>query len=186
MVLYQIDVWKSVAYSPNPGGLYYWSSVYYADRADYASNTAMINRVRNCDAAITLADVTYVKYVLKSPPGRGNVQATILDGLNHGLQATDPDGYSMINICRVVTAFDDGTKSYRYAGRPMPARWVDGQKINSVGLLWIGGWVGSMRASSGRPPMRNLAGSPLVGGIVPDLLSQWQLRHGTMRRERVY
>lgn len=186
MSLYQIDVWKKVPWIGNPSGFYYWSSVYYTDRADYSSNTTMINRVRNIDVAVTLADVTYVQYTLKNPPGRGNIVTVITDGFNHGLQPSDPNGYSLLNVCRVRTAHDDGTWSYRYAARPMPEGWVSGRKINATGLMWIGGYLGSMRASSGRPPMRNQAGFPVVGGIVPDLLSKWQLRHGTMRRERVY
>lgn len=186
MPLWQVDVWKRVPYPGNPSGFYYWSSVYYLERSDFSSNNAAINRVRNIDSTITQANVTYMTYVVKSPPGRSNIILTLTDGLNHGGQPTDPNGASLINICRVRTRFADGSWSYRYAGRPMPEGWTNGQKINSTGLMWIGGWVGAMRGPSGFPPMRNQYGSPLVGGLVPDLLSKWQLRHGTRRRERIY
>lgn len=186
MVLWQIDVIKRVAYTGNPSGWYYWSSVYYLDRADYSSNNAAIIRTRNVDSFVTQANVTYVKYIVKSPPGRANVILTSVDGFNHGGQPTDPNGASLLNVSRLRTRFDDGTWSYRYAGRPMPIGWTDGIRLNATGRMWIGGYINAMATPGGFPRFRNQAGSPIADGIVPELLCMWQLRHGTKRRERVY
>lgn len=186
MALRQYDVVKRIAWPASPTGWYYWSSVYYYDRADFSSDIAVRTRVRNVDSFQCLVNVQYVKMITKEPPGRGNVISVVSMAGNTGGQAADPNGYSMLMVMRAVTLFSDGRPSYRYCGRPMAARWYHGESLTPAGLAWLGGYLGAMRATSGFPPARNLTGGAMIASPTPHLLHRWQMRHGTERRERVY
>jgi len=185
-MLHQIDVFKRVAYEPNPNGYYYWSSTYYYDRDDFSSLTNMWLRALNVDRIHTLDVVNYVKVVVKQPPGRNNVIATFPATSNYGYIPSAGMEFSPLIIGRLITLYDDGRSSYRMWRCPVLLDWLTDGAFNTYALARMGSYINNLRAVSGYPPSRNLTGSPCIGGVVPLQSSGWQLRHGTERRARIY
>lgn len=186
MLLTQVDVLKSVAYEPNPDGRYWWTSVYYYDQNEFSSLGSLVARVKTVDRFISHPSVRYERFTVKQPPGRENVVTVITDGLTFGLLPELGGPYSLINIIRVTTYFDDGRGSYRLLRSPLEdAAWT-GNMLASLTISQAGGYINAQRAISGFPPSRNQYGGELISAIVSPFVRQWQLRHGTKRRERDY
>lgn len=185
-MLHQIDVFKRVAWEGLTSGYYYWSSTYYYERDDFASFAAMWQRAVNVDRLHSLDAVQYVKAVIKAPPGRYNIVSTISLVGNFGYIVSGGADYSPLIIGRLITRYDDGRSSYRMWRCPVLLDWVSEGQFSAYALARMGSLINNMRSVSGYPPARNLTGAACVGGVVPQLASGWQLRHGTERRNRVY
>lgn len=185
-LLYQIDIRKRVAYTPNPSGYYYWSSVYYYDSDDFASVAAMVSRARDVDRLHSLDLVEYQSAIVKQPPGRANVVSTVPLTGNNGLIPSGGADYTLLAVARIRTQFYDGTWSYRYWRAPLLYSWFDPSGFSAYAQARMASYINNMSNGSGGRRVRNLAGSQMLLGVSPLHPSMWQLRHGTQRRERIY
>ena len=180
-MLYQIDVWKRIAYSPNPSGFYDWSSVWYIDSSNTTSYANAAVQAYQIDRLTTRQSVLYTKYIVKSPPGRGNVVFTLTDGFNHGLFTNGTGGYSLIEVARWRFKSSAGRWTYKYGRLPLYASDIAGGEIVGFPWLIVGGFINSVVSAN---KWRDSHGDLLVSGLVTPTVRPWQLRHGTKRRER--
>lgn len=181
MNLWQIDILKRIAYSPNPSGYYYWTSVYYIDRDLFGSNAACWAYVFNREELITTVDVERMGYRVHDPPGRGNVilEAVFTTPSPGGLPSLgDP---MLINIARWRLYSDTGRYSYRLNRSCLYADDIDGQVLSADGYLRQ---VTALNTFLFPGRFRNSYGELLTSGEVARPVTMWQLRHGTKRRER--
>lgn len=181
MALWQVDCCKRVAFSDNPSGFYYWTSVYYLESSDFSNAFQARQAVINLDKILTTTDVEIVRLQVHAPPGRGNVIFNGAITFTFG-QLSNPGGlYSLINVARWHLFDDAGRRSYRLNRMPLRPSDIDGdhlsatgasQQLASLNTLLLAGWC------------RNSYGELLTSGDVVQRLTMWQLRHGTKRRER--
>lgn len=181
MAIHQIDWCIRVPYPLNPSGWYYWTQVYYLDTADFATPNAMMNYCRLRAHASCINVVKDYKAQVKSEPGMGNVIATRTAFFGEGGSVPFTGPYQLINIGRARLYADDGRHSYRMLRFPIPDNWMQGDELNSTGYAWCQGFI---NAWIGTGVARNKHGGLYVSGEVDRKLHMWQLRHGTIRRER--
>lgn len=181
MVLWQVDMGKKVPYSPNPDGFYYWTSVYYLDRADYSSDNALFTDASQCEFLTCLSIVIGTYGNVKHAPGRGGVASHIDRSHPTGGIPYDGNGYSMINVARVEWRSSTGRYSYKLVRQPLMASQMDGIHLVQVGVPSISAQMAGCLATA---PLRNQYGERLTSYHVDPLLHMWQLRHGTERRQR--
>lgn len=185
-MLYQIDLWKSVPWDGAPAGRYAWSSTYYYDRDDFSTLRDMWLRAFSVDRIVTLSEVAYTKVVLKSPPGRANIVATIDAAPNVGFITGQGSDYNLLTVGRLLTDYADGRRSYRYWRAPLPDAWHAEGVLGATAWSWLQGYGNNLRAVSGFPASRNVYGSPMISFTAPRKVYGWQMRHGTLRRARTY
>lgn len=186
MALRQYDIVKRIAYPPNPGGYYYWSTTLYYDTADFGSAAQALNRALNVDRIHTIDQAQYMKVVVKEPPGRGNVIQTVTPFSTFGMIASTTEPFSLINVMRLQMFYDDDRHSYRYMRMPILDIWTAGESLTPYLLARAASYINNQKAVSGFPAARNQYGGSCTAGLSPTKLSMWQLRHGTLRRERAY
>lgn len=181
MDLWQIDMAKRVPYAYNPSGFYYWTSVYYADRDYWDSNVQMFLDFLQLEKLLTTTDVEIVKLRAHNPPGRGNIvyEQGVSPG-NHGVITSEGE-YSMIEVARWHLLSDSGRRTYRLNRMPLRPSDVDGMELSASGLIRQ---QTSMNTLLAQEYCRNSYGELLTSGDVVRRLTQWQMRHGTKRRER--
>lgn len=181
MDLVQVDVLKRVEFPDNPSGYYYWTSVLYIDADEFASYFLLQNYVIPRERLICTEDVQFMGIRIHNPPGRGNiVYEEDFSGLSRGMIESE-DEYSLINIARWRLYSDTGRASYRLNRMPLRPSDQDGQQLSDSGLLVQQTSLNTLLLP-GR--FRNSYGEILASGTVVRPLTQWQLRHGTKRRQR--
>lgn len=180
-MLYQVDLLKRVAWAPSPTGFYYWSTVYYIDSADTTSPINAGTKARQVDRLTTRQSVTYMRYQIKSPPGRGNVITTFTDGLNTGSFTNGTGTYMLIDVARWRWQSSAGRWTYKYGRMPVYEGDVSNGRFVGFPRLIVLGFINSV-VSPGI--WRDSYGDLLVRGKVDDRVRMWQMRHGTKRRER--
>lgn len=181
MVLWQIDAGKRVSYAPNPDGFYYWTSVWYLDRADYSNDNSLYTDVSQAEALTCLTIVQGTQFNVKHAPGRGGVVTVIDRTLNFGGIPYDGSGYSMINVARCTWRSNTGRYSYKLVRLPLMASQMSGRYLVGVGVPNVQAMINGVLATA---PIRNQYGERIISGKVDPLIHMWQLRHGTKRRER--
>lgn len=181
MVLWQVDMGKRVPYDPNPDGFYYWTSVYYLDRADYSSDGALFTDASQCEQLTCLSIVHGTVGHVKHTPGRGPVSSSINRFNVAGGITYDGSGYSLLNVARVELRSTTGRYSYKLVREPLMGSQQDGNRLVQVGVPSITAQIAGCLATA---PLRNKYGERITSFHVDPLLHMWQLRHGTKRRER--
>lgn len=178
MALYQFDWLKSMPYSPNPSGRYYWTNVMYLESTDFPNVPQMINHALSKEKIICRANINVEGYRLKTPPGRGNVVSTVdFSILQPGGQPAIANPY-LLTIARWTLIDDLGRKSYRLVRYPLgEADIIDG-KLSPLAMTRQQASLGTYLITG---TMRNSYGRVLTTGSVSPLAHMWQLRHGTKR-----
>jgi len=181
VVLWQADCSKRVPYDGNPDGFYYWTSVWYMDRADFGSDNAFLSAVQNAEGLSTLS-IAFLRTVhVKSSPGRGNVIRVVDVLAGEGGIAYDDSGYSLLSIARVTWRSTTNRYSYRLHRQPLMSSQMDGLYLTGAGTSSVESQMNGVLAVA---PIRNKYGERITHFSVDPLLHGWQLRHGTKRRER--
>lgn len=181
VVLWQVDQGKRVAYPDNPDGYYYWTSVWYLDRADYFNSNDLFTDAQQCEYLTSLTTVQGTWGNIKSTPGRGNVIQHINRSLNFGGIPYDGSGYTLINIARAAWRSTTGRYSYKLCRLPIMLSQIDGKYLVGVGVPNI---LAQLNGCLFTAPLRNKYGERLTSVSVSPLIHPWQLRHGTKRRRR--
>ena len=181
MVLWQVDMGKRVAWSGSPTGYYYWTSVYYLDRADYFNAGDLFTDATQCETLTSLDIVQGTWGNVKNTPGRGNIISHIDRSFNFGGIPYDSTGYSLVNVARVEWRSTTNRYSYKYVRLPLMTSQQDGLYLAGSGVPNVQAMI---NGCLGTAPLRNKYGERYLTGKVSPLLHKWQLRHGTERRER--
>lgn len=181
MALMQVDLWKSVAYPDNPSGKYYWSSVYYIDSAQAPNPLSAYTQARSLDRGVTRQIVTYEKGIIKSPPGRTSVIATIPDGFSTGLMANAEGPYTLTSVGRWRLQSSAGRWTYKYLRGPVFWEEIADGMITGTAALFFAAFQNTMTFQN---RWRDSYGDLIVSGKFDYRARMWQLRHGTKRRER--
>lgn len=181
MDLIQIDVCKSFPYSLNPSGLYYWTSVYYADFDEFFDFLDVISTFFQIEQFGMLDSCKFVQMNIKNPPGRGNIVYTQSNFAGSGGLTDDTDQYSLITAARWHFWDAEGRYSWRLYRGPLRGIDMEGGNLSALGMLRSTALINGWKA---RATMYNSHGSEIVRTKVEPRLAMWQLRHGTKRRER--
>lgn len=182
MSLVQVDIFKFVDYAPNASGRYYWSTVYYLDTDDFDDLEDLMVYAFHLEE-YSNTELVFLYWVqIKEPPGRGNIihEQTAYTGQG-GLWPDDGD-HSLITIARWSLISDTGRRSYRLHRMPIPNAYLDGPSWTSTGKSNLDGQLTTLLLEA---KCRNSYGELFVEGAVSEMPRMWQLRHGTIRRNRV-
>lgn len=181
MDLIQIDVCKSFPYTPNPSGLYYWTSVYYADLDEFFDYADVIATFFQIEQFGMLASCKFVQMDIKNPPGRGNIVYTVDNFFGQGGLTANTTQYSLITAARCHFWDDEGRYSWRLFRGPLRGIDMEGDRLSSAGLLRCNAFLNGWQT---RATMYNSHGSQITRKEVEPRLAMWQLRHGTKRSRR--
>lgn len=181
MDLIQIDCCKSFPYDPNPSGLYYWTSVYYADLDEFLGYPQVISTFFQIEQFAMLDSTKFVQMNIKNPPGRGNIVYTVDNFFGQGGLTDDTDNYSLIMAARWHFWDDQGRYSWRLNRGPIRGIEMEGNNLSDYGHFRNEAIINSWRA---RCTPYNSHGAEITRFEVAPKIAMWQLRHGTKRSRR--
>lgn len=181
MPLYQFDVGVRCPLKEGSSDFYYWTSVWYFDTADFPSLNAARSRAINLTQGMISQDAQLTRVVTKLPPGRGNVIANANLFNQPGNQFKGTGGWFLGMCGRINLWSTAGRRTYKLWRVPLYESDLEGGKIVGSRALFMQGIVNTMVTSF---PCRDSYGDRFVRGSFDGLAHQWQMRHGTKRRER--
>lgn len=180
--LVQVDAFKFVDYEPNTSGRYYWSTVYYLDTDDFVDLEALSVYVQHREE-YSNTELVFPYYIqIKEPPGRGNIVYEQSAYTGQGGLWPDDGNHSLIMVARWSLVSDTGRKTYRLHRMPIPNDYLDGPNWTPTGKSNLDGQLTTLLLEA---KCRNSYGELLTEGAVSATPRMWQLRHGTIRRNRV-
>lgn len=181
MTLWQVDWGKRIPYPGMADGYYYWSSTYYLDRSDFATDHDLTSECYDIEQITTCDNVEQTYFNVKHSPGRGGVVSTTYQFHQTGFVPIGDGSWSLITIARWNLYSTTGRPTRKYIR--MPLREVDmaGDMLSSSGYALQ---VAKLNSFLAHGPFRNAYGERLVMGEVSPFLHPWQLRHGTKRSRR--
>lgn len=166
-------VWPDIV-----GGRYYWTHTAYMDTADWGSDLAMLlswhQRVK---IGYTTQVLLYGSRIID--PTDGSVIQTQTFTSPQPCDRAPFANYTLLVAGRWRFKADDGSTGYHLHRYPTNLDWLDNGEWNATGLSRLLSIAGSMYLP-GRVYSRS--GSLITSWEVAPEIAEWQLRHGTKRR----
>lgn len=178
---YQLDYQMRAPYPPNEDGYYYWTNAWIVNAS---SDSMAIIRINQVDAAVdgmTLTVVEQVRLNAKRSPGVGGVYHSISLGLEDGDVPTGTSGYLLINYMKVDLYVGERLAGYKRWRMPFRIEDLDGERWTPAAQSIVQSRFNELVAQS---TLAARSGEVITGAVVDPLVRQWQLRHGTKRRDR--
>jgi hypothetical protein len=177
-VLVRLNALLSAPNADTPTGRYYWTHTAYFKQEDWASQAQMLSawglRVR---IGYT-EDIRYHGTRIIDP-----TDGSVIDQTASVMgQACDRDPFehwSLLVAGRWRFIAEDGTTGYHLHRYPTNLEWVDGDSFTDEGHLRILAVAGSMYLPG---KVYSKTGSEIVEWSASRNIVDWQLRHGTKRR----
>lgn len=177
-MLVRMNALLSCAWPDIVGGRYYWTHTAYMKTTDWSNNLQQMNNWR---ARVLIGYTTQVLYhgTRMIDPDDGTVvfQETNVDGQPGG--RTPFANFSLLIAGRWRYEAADGSTGYHLHRYPTDLDWVEGDQWNATGLSRLQAVAGSMYAPG---HIYSRSGSLVTGWGVAGMIAEWQLRHGTKRR----
>lgn len=179
---YQFDYQMRVPWPNQPDGYYYWTNAWIVNATTDAQSNTRLTQIDTAVDGMTLNATQQVRVQRKRSPGMGGVYSNTTLFNDPGSLPTGTSGYNLLWYALVRLYV--GTEQVGYKRWRAPWRYSD-----MAGPLWVPGVTTTLSTRFGTliglGALAARDGRVIDGFQVDPFIRQWQLRHGTKRRERV-
>lgn len=167
--------------APTASGYYYWTTNYYwqSDSVSVADGPGL-NACLALARAVSLDSTTDVLWRARTVSGPGS--STQWGGFGFVGDLPDTDYlYTYLSVARVQGICEDGSQWYKLLRCPLRPEDMEGSDLSNAMYDYLNDVYLPLLAVA---PICNKRGQLLISAVVRPELHQWQLRHGTKRRNR--
>lgn len=178
VMLVRLNALLSIPEPSTSSGRYYWTHTAYFNTDDWATQAQLIS---NFGLRIRIGYTSDVRYhgVRAIDPSDGSVVFTTSSVMGQACDRTPFANWSILIAGRWRFTAADGSSGYHLHRYPTDLDWVDGEVFNDEGHLRLLAVAGSMYLPG---EVYSRTGSLITGWSVNRNIVEWQLRHGTKRR----
>lgn len=177
-MLVRVNALLSCPWPDVVGGRYYWTHTAYMKTTDWASTGQLLlawtNRVKQ---GYTSQVLLYGHRLID--PTTGAVIFTQTFTTPNTCEQDPADDYSLLMAGRWRFRAADGSTGYHLHRYPIDLSWVEGEELTDVGHSQLAAVAGAMYFPG---KVYSSTGSLVTGWEVGRAIVDWQLRHGTKRK----
>lgn len=150
----------------------------YADTDDWSSLASMLSYINNRLELVYTEQVQIHGHRLIDPTD-GSVVHTQTFLVGQPCDRDPVENFTIYAVGRWRFTAEDGSQGYHLHRYPADVSWIEGDKWSSSGLAEMLSGPGTVYAGGF---IRSATGSPIETWELSGDVSEWQLRHGTKRR----
>lgn len=174
----RVNALLSCAWPDVVGGRYYWTHTAYMRTTDFSSTAQLLlNWTGRIKLGYTTQVLLYGHRLID--PVDGSTVFTQTFTSPQPCNRTAAPNYSLLMAGRWKFVGADGSTGYHLHRWPIDASWVDGDNLTDAAHSTLQGAAGSMYVPG---KIYSRTNSLVVGWTVNRNVVDWQLRHGTKRR----
>lgn len=177
-MLVRMNALLSLAWPEVAGGRYYWTHTAYYKTTDWPN---LAQQFLNWGQRVRIGYTDQVRYhgTRIIDPADGSVVAEQINVAGQPCDRTPFTRFSILIAARWRYIAADGSTGYHLHRYPTDLDWVDGDQFTPTGLSRQQAVAGSMYFPG---KIYSRSGSLVTGWSVNTKIVEWQLRHGTKRR----